>query len=184
MSLDEVADEIREEAEDEAERIVAEAEDEAEAILDSARDEADGIRHQREKELEEEVEALRQQELASARLTARKRRLDAEREVLDEVRETLEQEIRDLPDSTRKKHIQALVERAAIEDGTIRLAERDAELAEDAGLEVAGTFDGLGGVEIEAPDGSYTENLRYEDILDDVWQDARQEVVDRLLPDK
>lgn len=156
----------------------------AEEILESAREEAEEIRQARERELEEETEALRQQELAGARLTAKKRRLNAERDVLDRVRDAVEAEIRDLPDDTRQEHIQTLVKQADVGDGAVRVAERDEELAEDLGLEVTGTFEGLGGVEVVAPDGSFTENLRYENILDAVWQDARQDVVDRILPDK
>ncbi len=184
MPLEKVAENIRAQGEAEAKRIVEEAEQEAQRIRDAAEDEANEVREARQQELEEHVESLRRQELASARLTAKKRRLDARREVMSEAREALTQRVRNLPKAERERHIQALVEQANVPDGRVYVAEQDEDVAQDLGLDIAGTFEGIGGVLVEAPDGAYTENLRYGTLLDRVWEGNLHDVAEVLFDGK
>jgi vacuolar-type H+-ATPase subunit E/Vma4 len=73
------------------------------------------------------------------------------------------------------------VQRANVAGGRIWVAAQDEAIARKLGLEVAGTFQGLGGVIVESPDGTTRENLRYETILEEVWNESLGQVASKLL---
>lgn len=181
MGLDKVVDNIRNEGRTQASQTVAAAKKEADAILADARRQADEIRNRRVTEATADVEGILKREIANAELEARRLRLTAERELMTAIRHEVEQRLARLPESTREGHLQTLVAKANVPNGRIYVAERDEKLAKKVGLTVAGTFDGLGGVVVEAPDGSTRENLRYETLLEEIWADSLPQVASKLM---
>ncbi len=181
MGLERVVENITAKGKADAEATISKARKEADEILKAAQAEAAAIKAKREKELVDASDALRKREVAAAELEAKKLRLNAERELLAKVRREVEQSVAKLPEAERRKHIPALVSRANVDGGRIMVTPGDKAVAESLGLEVAGTFDGLGGVIVQSPDGLTTENLRYENLVDDVWKQEIGDVAKRLL---
>lgn len=176
MGLEKVVESIRESGRKEAEHARENARREAAALVSAAEAKAHNTLEARRREAEGAAEALRRRELAAAELEAKKMRLEVEREVLAKVRSEVESRIAKLPASDRAKHVKALATKAAIPNGRVLVAEQDAEAAKAAGVVPAGTFRGLGGVVVESADRSTSENLRYENVLDDAWRANLQEV--------
>ncbi|GEM_PF-5889302 len=180
MGLDKVVDNIRSEGRNASQSTVATARKEADAILADAKRQADEIRAKRAAEAQAAADSLVKRESANADLEARRLRLAAERELVSSLRTELEQRLMALPEPKREAHIKALVARANQPNGKIWVAKQDEKLAQKLGLKVAGTFEGLGGVVVEAADGATRENLRYETLLDEIWNGSTNEIAKLL----
>ncbi len=181
MGLDKVVDNIRAEGKAQADQVVAAAKNEADAVLADARRKADEIRTRRQTEASAEAQAHLKREVANADLEARRLRLTAERELMTAIRDEVEKRLAGLPEKTREAHISRLVAKANVPGGHVYVASQDEKLAKKLGLTVAGTFEGLGGVIVEAVDGSTRENLRYETLLEEIWTDSLGEVASKLM---
>lgn len=181
MGLDKVVDNIRAEGRAQANAIVAEARKEADAILADAKRQATEIVNRRTAEGTAAAEAHLKREIAHADLEARRARLTAERELMASLRSEAETRLGSLPADKREAHLKALVQRANVPGGKVWVARQDEAVAKKLGLDVAGTFDGLGGVIVESPDGSTRENLRYETLLDEIWSVSLPQVAGKVL---
>jgi vacuolar-type H+-ATPase subunit E/Vma4 len=181
MGLDKVVDNIRSEGRTQANATVAAAKKEADAILADARRQADEIRKRRTAEATATADSLLKREVASADLEARRLRLTAERELMAAVRGEVENRLAALPEKSREAHLKTLVAKANVPHGRVYVTRQDEPLAKKLGLDVAGTFEGLGGVIVEAPDGSTRENLRYETLLEEIWTSSLPQVAQKLM---
>jgi vacuolar-type H+-ATPase subunit E/Vma4 len=180
MGLDKVVETVRAEGRSQAQTTLGAARKEADAILADAKRQADELRAKRAAEAASAAESLTKREAATADLEARRLRLAAERELVQGLRSELEARLRALPEAKREAHLKALVARANQPNGKIWVAKQDEPLARRIGLHVAGTFEGLGGVVVEAADGATRENLRYETLLDEIWSGATAQVANLL----
>jgi vacuolar-type H+-ATPase subunit E/Vma4 len=181
MGLDKVVDNIRSEGRSQAASIVNAAKAEADAILADAKRQAAEITARRQTEGSAAADAHLKREVASADLEARRLRLTAERELVSSIRSEVESRLRALPADKREAHLKALVAKANVPGGKVWVAKQDEASARKLGLAVAGTFEGLGGVVVESPDGTTRENLRYETLLDEIWQASLPQVASKLL---
>lgn len=181
MGLDKVVDNIRSEGRSQAASIVDAAKKEADAILADAKRQASEITARRQTEGSAAADAHLKREVASADLEARRLRLTAERELVASIRSEVEKRLSALPADKREAHLKQLVAKANVSGGKVWVAKQDEASARKLGLDVAGTFDGLGGVIVESPDGATRENLRYETLLDEIWQASLPQVASKLL---
>jgi len=191
MSLETVAEDIREQARARADEIREEAEAEAEGIREEAEAEAEGIREEAEAEAEREIAQEREQALSSAKLEAKQARLEARREILQSVREEVEAEIASLEGETRRELTASLLAAAAAEfddgeDVSVYGRPDDRELIEDLlaeydGFEYAGERDCLGGVIVESEASRVRVKNTFDSILEDVWEDNLREISSRLF---
>lgn len=181
MGLDKVVDNIRSEGRSQATSIVNAAKKEADAILADAKRQAADVTSKRQAEASAAADALLKREIANADLEARRLRLTAERELMASIRAEVEKRLTALPPATREAHIKSLVARANISGGKVWVAKQDEASARKLGLNVAGTFEGLGGVVVEAPDGATRENLRYETLLEEIWSATLPQVATKLM---
>jgi len=193
MSLDTVAEDIREEARARAEEIRAEAEDRADDVVADAEAEAETIRSERSAEVEREVEQEREQSLSSAKLEAKQSRLEARRDLLEEVREDVEAAVAGLEGDERETLTRELLDDAAdeLDGGSVRVSGRadDQELLESIladydGFEYAGEYDCLGGVVVESDASRIRVNNTFDSVLDDVWEDNLRNVSERLFEEQ
>ncbi|MFC4542728.1 V-type ATP synthase subunit E [Halosolutus amylolyticus] len=191
MSLDTVVEDIREEAHARAEDIRSEGETRAEEIESAAEEDAEEIVATAEREVEREIEQLREQRLSSAKLEAKQKRLEARRDVLGEVREQVEDELAALEGETREELTRDLLEAASDEfdaDDDVSVYGRpdDQELIESIladydGYEYAGEYDCLGGVVVESEQSRVRVNNTFDSVLEDVWEDNLREISNRLF---
>lgn len=181
MGLDKVVDNIRNEGRTQATTIVDAAKNEADAILADAKRQAAEITSRRQADASTAADAHLKREVASADLEARRLRLTAERELVAALRTEVEKRLAALPADKREAHIKTLVQQANVANGRVWVAKRDEPSARKIGFDVAGTFDGLGGVIVESPEGTTRENLRYETLLDEIWNTSLPQVATKLL---
>jgi len=191
MSLDTVAEDIREQARARADEMREEAQQEAEELREAAERDAEEIREEAEREVEAEVERLEKQRLSSAKLEAKQTRLEARRDVLEDVREGVEDRIADLDRDTREELTRALLDAAAVEFGegeAVRVYGRpedqeliEAVLADYDGFSLAGERDCLGGVVVEGESSRVRVNNTFDSVLEDVWEDELREISTRLF---
>lgn len=191
MSLESVADDIREQARAEAEEILAAADEEAEAIVAEASGDADEIVETRQREVERQIAQEREQGLSSANLEAKQLRLRARRDALDEVRAAVESRIEAL-DEQERADLTAPLLAAALEEfdadealvvhGSADDEELLADLIDDDDrLSLGDPVDRLGGVVLEGTTTKVRVDNSFDAILDDVWDDNLRTVSDRLF---
>jgi V/A-type H+-transporting ATPase subunit E len=191
MSLDTVAEDIREQARARAEEIRQEAEEEAEEMLAEAEADAEQIREEKLAEADRTIEQEREQKLSSGKLEAKQARLEARRDVLQSVRDEVEAEIEGLDGEQRRELTESLLDAAATEyddDASVHVYGRadDQELIEDLladydGFEYAGEYDCLGGIVAESAESRVRVKNTFDSILEDVWEDNLREISDRLF---
>jgi len=190
MSLDTVAEDIKEEAREEAERIRAEGEARADEIIESAETDAEAIVTEREDAVERRIERERERTLSSAKLEAKQKRLEARRDVLAAVRGDVESAVADLDGETREDLTRTLLDDAAteFEGQSVRVRGRDEDadlleriLADYDDFEHAGAYDCLGGVVAESDSSRVRVNNTFDSVLADVWDDELREVSSRLF---
>lgn len=181
MGLDKVVDNIRADGRAQADATLREARREADAILADAKRQADEIRARRSGEAGTAADAHLKREVANADLEARRLRLSAERELMATIRAEVEKRLGALSPAQREGHVKALVAKANVQGGRVLVARQDEAAARKLGLNVVGTFEGLGGVIVESPDGTTRENLRYETLLEEIWTGSLPQVASKLL---
>jgi V/A-type H+-transporting ATPase subunit E len=190
MSLETVAEDIRDEARARAEEIRAAADERAEQIVAEAEADAEEILAQSEEEVERQIRQEREQSLSSAKLAAKQERLEARRDVLEDVREQTEAMLADMGGEKREELTRALLEDAAEEfdDDEIRVYGRadDEELltellADYDGFSYAGEYDCLGGVVVESEMSRLRVNNTFDSVLDRVWDDSLKDLSARLF---
>jgi len=175
-------------------RILEQGTAEASAIVDAARADADGklraIREESQKDIAVRIadgkraaERLRVQEAARAELASKKVVLASQKETLDAVRS---EALRILGSSERKRGtLRTLLEnhREEWRSGKVFCSEDDRQSVTDAvRTRFGGTIDCSGGIVIESEDGTRRFDLRFETILQDIWEDTVKELAEILWP--
>lgn len=181
MGLEHVKDSILAEGRAAAQQEVAKAQDEARAIRARAEAKAQETRAARQHELQAAVAALKRRELALAELEAKKLRLTAQKDLLARVRQGALERLQKLPPGTNDQYLAALVKRAGIQDARVHARPEDRAVIERMGLKFAGPVQAVGGVVVESADGATREDLRYENLLDEAWPEALNDVAATLF---
>ncbi len=191
MSLDTVAEDIREEARARAEEITSEGEARAEEIVAEAEADAEQLLEERREEVERQIAQEREQALSSAKLEAKQERLEARRDVLSEVRDRAESELETLSGTKRETLTRELLDAASTEfsgadDVSVYGRADDEDLLEDVledydGFSYAGEYDCLGGVVVESDTSRVRVNNTFDSLLDGVWEDNLKAISERLF---
>ena len=186
MSLDNVVEDIQDEAHARANEIREEGERRAEEIVEAAEADAEDLLDARKEAVERQIEQEREQAVSGAKLEAKQERLEARRDVLEDVKSQVETELRELSGDDREELTRALLDEAATEfEGQASVAvygrEDDADLIEELvadynGFEYGGEHDCLGGVVVDATDSRVRVNNTFDSVLDDVWEDNLKDV--------
>jgi len=191
MSLESVADDIREQARAEAERIREAAEAEADAIIEEAEAEADELRAERKRETERQVSQEREQTVSSAKLEAKQLRLRAHRDALDAVRTSVEEHIADIGGEQRRELTGELLDAALaeFEEGEPLVVHGRAtdealleSLTDDQDrLRIGEPVDRIGGVIVEGTETSMRVDNSFDTVLKEVWEDNLRHISDQLF---
>lgn len=186
MSLQTVAEDIRDEARARAQEIRAEGEQRAEEIVAEAEEDAEEIVEERRRSVETQIERERDQAISSANLEAKQQRLEARRDALEDAREEVEAEIAAMGGAEREELTRALLDAAAAEfddeDEVAVYGRADDEallagiLADYDGFRFAGERDCLGGVIVEGRTSRVRVNNTFDSVLEDVWDENLKEL--------
>lgn len=180
MSLEDVKDEILDEAERKAQNIVEEASSHKDDVINAAEERAESIVEQARQEAEKEVEARRRKELSSARMEARKKRLAARQDVLDDAFDRFREELDALDENEERDLIETGLDRlsSAVDIGTVHAPAAFEDLATEYGD--FAELDGRGFI-AETADGNRRFDMRFQQIADDVIDDHRKDVAEVLF---
>lgn len=190
MSLDTVAEDVRDEARARADEIRGAAESEAQEIIAEAEADAERLREERLAEVERQIDQERERTLSSAKLEAKQERLGARRDVLEDVYDDVEAAIADLDADRRRDLTRVLLDASLAEfddDEAVAVHTRSEdvalleELVADRTAEVDGEVDCLGGVVAESDTSRVRVNNTFDSILDAVWDDELKQISERLF---
>ena len=186
MTLDTVVQAILAKGKAESEEILQEARNEREKILEGIRAEGRRALEEAEARAREAAARKRVQELARGELEARKIVLAAQKEALDQAYQRALHRLGDLRENA--EFLGSLLKANEAEwrqGGRVYSNAKDETLVRRiVGDRYAGRVECAGGIVIETVDGTRRDDLRYESILRDVWDDSVREVAETLWPSK
>ncbi len=187
MPLDSVVQEIYKRGEEEAKKIVEEAKKEAERIIAEAEEKVKDILEKARIEGQKEAEALRRQELSSARLEMKRKLLNKQREILEAVFQSVKERIKGMDLETKKRIYTSLIKNHASEGVVIYSNREDEDLVKSIIQELGinakygGNIECLGGIIIESPEGELRVNLTFEELLNQLYEQKVSELSKMLF---
>jgi V/A-type H+-transporting ATPase subunit E len=184
MALDNVVGQILDSANKDAEKLIQDAEKERAAILQQADENIAAKKKVQDKDLEQALIRLKQQELSSAELEAKRIVLNARKEVLDEAfRETLK-ELNAMSASEKTKVYAKIISKgqSTIHSPKVYCPKGDASLLGSAsGVRAVIEREMEPGLILESEDGSISLDYRFKTILEGVWDKELKNVSNVLF---
>lgn len=183
MALENVVDEILEGAKKEADQILKAAEKEKEATLRQAAETISGKQKAQQKETEEAVKRLRQQEFSSAELEEKRIVLNARKEMLDRTFEEVNSQVAEMGPKERARLYNIILEagKKVIQDPKIYCPVGEAKLlAVKSGDKVEEVSMGPGLI-LESKDGTMRLDYSFKTILEGVWEKELKNVSNILF---
>lgn len=177
MGLEEVKDEILQEAQQKASEIKEEAEAEAEQILEEAEAEAEKIREEHKEELEEEKESLRKQELSNARMKAKEEKLRAREESLSEAFEEFEESLEHLDEEQRNNFVENCLDKVEFEVGKVI---GGSQFEDTVDIEFEENSE-INGIIVVSEDGARRQSFTFEKIIQKYRDTYRKTVAEKLF---
>ena len=176
MGLQQVTDEILDEAEEKANEIKSEMESERDEIISEAEEKADGIVSEAEEEIEDEKQALKQKEMSKAKMESKQKIQEAKQGEITKVFEEFREGLEDLNKSEREALVENGKESANFEVGLIKGSEEFEDVVDEEFEEIDQK-----GIILESNDGSKSVNLTFDRIHQEFRKDHRSEVAQRLF---
>lgn len=176
MGLDDVKNEILEEAEQEAEEIKEDAENRKEEILEEAEREAERLRDEADEEIQEEKEALEKKAVSNANMEGRKRKLNTKEKALGKAFEQFQEHLEDLSDSDKEAMINRAIDDANFDVGLVKGSEEFEDFI-DEDFEASD----VNGFVLVSENGERQLNFSYSKIADDFREKYRKDVADTLF---
>lgn len=176
MGLEDVTEDILNEAEQKSNQIMEEAEEEAEEIIEEAEEEAEQIKQETEEEIEEKKESFSRKSLSNARMKAKELKLGEKQEQLDQVFDRFHEKIENLDEDERENFVENCRDKANFKVGKVI---GSAEF-EDA---VSGDFEEkeVGGIILESEDGERRMDFTFKRIAKNYRENLRKDVSEVLF---
>lgn len=179
MGLQQVKDEILDEAEEQSAEIKEDAEAYREEKLEEAEKEADKIIEEAEEEIEERKEDLRKKKISNARMEAKRNKLEAEKEEINKLFEEFEEEMKDLSDDEAADMLENAVEETSFEVGKVVGSSQFKDAAEDEDLEFE--EEDREGFLILSENGERRRDYSFNKIFKEFEENHRKQVADKLF---
>ncbi|WP_258083369.1 V-type ATP synthase subunit E [Thermococcus thermotolerans] len=196
-----IIQEINREAEQKIQYILSEAQKEAERIKEEARKRAEARAEWILRKAQTQAETEKQRIIANARLEVRKKRLEVQEELIQEVLTALRERLAELPEEEYFPMLIDLTVRALEELGgeacivrsnekTLKLLESRlgefresvvAKLGRDVEISLGEPIQSIGGVLVEAPDGSIRVDNTFEARIERFESELRAEIAKALF---
>ena len=181
MSLDKVIENILETGKREAQQIAEQGKKEKQDRIQKAEDEGQKILQSKTGESEKLVQRMNTQEMARAELESKKIVLSSQKEILDSVYETALRRLSDLPQNETLLRTLVSNHKTEISAGMVYCNQKDEAFVKGlVGSNFGGATDCIGGLVIESQDGTTRIDLRYETMLQEIWDDSIKDIADLL----
>ena len=176
MGLQEVKDEILNDAERKSQEIEEEGTERAEEIIEEAEEEANQIVEEAKKEAEEEKEKLRKKRISKANMEAKKKVQASKEKNVGKIFDKFEERLGDLSESDKKQFLENNIQGCNFEVGLVKGSEEFEGLV-DTDFEQIDSK----GVVLESSSGEKSLNLTFERIRDEYEKNYRSDVARKLF---
>lgn len=176
MGLQEVKNEILNDAEQKASRIKEEGDEKAEEIIEDAEQKAERIKEESKEDIEKEKKALKRKELSKAEMEAKKKVQNAKQESVEDAFERFREQLKGLSDSQLEDFVDNAEEQANFEVEKVKGSEEFEDIIEK-------DFEQLSekGLIMESADGKKSLNLAFPRIVDEFKRNHRGKVAKLLF---
>jgi V/A-type H+/Na+-transporting ATPase subunit E len=184
MALDNVVGQILESANKEADTLIHEAEKERTSILKQADEQVATKQKVEQKDLEQTLVRMRQQELSSAELEAKRVTLNAKKQVLDNTFQSTLKELGSLGPEDKARIYQRILVKgvATIPNAKVYCPKGDSKyVTGTAGIKSIEERDMEPGLVLESVDGTVSLDYRFKTILEGVWEKELKNVSNILF---
>lgn len=167
MGLQNVKQEIIENANKESQELTNQAKEQAKKILDKAKAEIKQEKDQIKTELKDYEKKLNTIDIASSELELKKMLLDEKKKAIDKVFEEVTKQLQSLPSEKRKEHIQKLLDKAKneLEVSFVHCNKQDRNEIKDCEVIL---IDNLGGIIAENKSKEMRVDYCYETLLEGI----------------
>jgi len=184
MALDTVVENIMEGAQAKARELIQEAEKEKATILQHANDKVSAKKLAQQKEMEISLKRLKQQEISSAELEAKRIVLNAKKEVLDRSFQVSLESLLSMDSSNRGRMYRKMLEgsKGALKQPKVYCPRGESSLISGvAGLGAVEETDMEPGLILEDVSGNIRMDYRFRVILESVWDKELKNVSNILF---
>lgn len=182
MGLENVVNDILEQARTEVAAIDAAAESEVEDIINAAKAESQKIFETKEAEVDAQIERMHMQEISSTNLEIKRAALNAKKRVLDTVYQSVRKSIISMPVEKKRDLIKAILDKNANKGARVYSNSKDAVIVKQlTDLTYMDEIDCIGGLVIENDDGSVRLDFTFDRILDDVSDQTLKQISDIIF---
>jgi len=184
MALDKVVGDILESARRDADQLIRSAEKEKTSILQLAQENATSKQKERDKQLEEALKRLRQQETSSAELEAKRIILNARKELLDRAFREVLQDLAKMSDAEKGQLYGRIMARGSkvIPNPKVYCPKGEGRLLSGIpGVGSAQETDMGAGLVLESMDGMVRLDYRFKTILEGIWEKELKNVSNLLF---
>ena len=184
MSLDNLLTELEKNSKLEATKILSEAEKECSKIIADAKKTIAEKKVETETTLQRELEQQKKQAIASAELEAKKVYLQTQKKILDELYNEILADLENLNEQHRKNFLIKLIKRAksVFQNGGFYSSKKDADFIKlNSGYTYLGEIATVGGFILENPDKTARLDLRFETLLESLWEKNLKNIAERLF---
>lgn len=177
MGLEVVLKQIQTAGQKEESNILEQAQFERERILVDAKKRADEIRQASTTRTESRLEGLRRELLSAAEFESRRRLLVARRELSEDFRKRVHAAVAALSAPQNQGLLTKMAKKAAADlpNGTVHAKRNDQPILAKSGFKAGNETTGLGGFQVESPDGAVILDYRYETLLENAWKQILSE---------
>ncbi len=184
MALDKVVEDILESARKDASQLIATAEKEKASILQQANESISVKKLERQKQFDETIKRLKQQEVSSGELEAKRVVLNVRKDVLDQVSAGTLKELASMPDSEKAKLYTKLLINGAkiIPQPKVFCPKGEGKLL--SGVPGIGSIQETemeAGIILESKDGMFRLDYRLRTMLEDIWEKELKNVSNILF---
>lgn len=179
MALENVIEDIINQANGSASELIKEGEEEADHLLSKAHIEAKQKLEKFEEESRNIAEEKKNSELTAARLEQKRMTLAAKKMATENIFNEIKSKIAQLSRKDNEDLAKTLVQKAKKELKDAKYVysnSADKRVVEKMGLEFAGTIDCLGGIIVENSDKSVRVNLTFDRLFEDFKEDINEHI--------
>jgi V/A-type H+-transporting ATPase subunit E len=182
MGLENVVNDILEQARAEVSTVNSEADVETAAIINAANEEKKKMVEIRQAEIDARIEIMHKQEMSSAHLEIKRATLNAKKAVLDKVFQSAKDAISSMPSEKNVTLLKAILDKYGTSGTRVYSNGRDAKLVQEmTDLTYMDEIDCIGGIIIENDDGTVRLDYTFDTILNNVSEQTLKQISDILF---
>lgn len=182
MGLENVVNDILEQAKAEVLIIKKETEGEVAAIIDEAKANAEKIMEAKQAQTNAQIDRIEKQEMSSAHLEIKRATLNAKKDVMESVYQSAREKISSIPAEKNANLLKEILDNYGSNGSRVYSNGRDAKLVQEmTDLTYMGEIECLGGLVIENEDGSVRLDYTFDTILENASEQSLKHISDILF---